>query len=223
MFAHSSCVWASILQIFCPSVCRSGYKRAKELRYLWMLSYILKTKKACPTCVHNKITILIRYHWRFRRFPPSSAVAGGSVFMMPAAATAWSSETGGGSTGQITKTVALITRTRTTITCVTAVAAQPARRRPAIPTAVILARRPTAAGNVFLQAFHVQDDFGGTVVGWHATVAVVAAIVVVGYARRLKDDLVYLFGLGGKQLADHAILRWSFLGYYLKYNSRLGS
>ncbi len=29
--SHSSCVWASILQIFCPSVCRSGYKRQKLL------------------------------------------------------------------------------------------------------------------------------------------------------------------------------------------------
>ncbi len=28
--AHSSCIWASILQIFCPSVCRSGYKRHKS-------------------------------------------------------------------------------------------------------------------------------------------------------------------------------------------------
>ncbi len=174
-----------------------------------LLFYLLKTTKTCPTCVYDKIAILVRYHWRFRRFPPSSAVAGG-IIMMPTAATAWSSETGGGSTCQITKTVALITRTRTTVTCVAAaVAAQPARRRPAIPTAVILARRPTAAGNVFLQAFHVQDDFGGTVVWWHAAEAV-PAIVVVGYTRRLKDDLVYLFGLGGKQLADHAILRWSF-------------
>ncbi len=30
MCAHSSCIWASILHIFCPSVCRSGYKRQKS-------------------------------------------------------------------------------------------------------------------------------------------------------------------------------------------------
>ncbi len=32
--ALSSCSWASILQIFCPSVCRSGYKRQNNL---WLL------------------------------------------------------------------------------------------------------------------------------------------------------------------------------------------
>ncbi len=30
MCAPSSCIWASILQIFCPSVCRLGYKRQKS-------------------------------------------------------------------------------------------------------------------------------------------------------------------------------------------------
>ncbi len=29
LYAHSSCIWASILQIFCPSACRPGYKRQK--------------------------------------------------------------------------------------------------------------------------------------------------------------------------------------------------
>ncbi len=30
MHIPRSCIWASILQMFCPSVCRSGYKRQKS-------------------------------------------------------------------------------------------------------------------------------------------------------------------------------------------------
>ena len=39
--AHSSCIGASILLIFCPSV---RVQKAKELRYLWMLSFLLHFK-----------------------------------------------------------------------------------------------------------------------------------------------------------------------------------
>ena len=47
-FAHSSCIWAFILQIFCPSVCRSGYKR--QIASLLMDVVILVLKISIIYC-----------------------------------------------------------------------------------------------------------------------------------------------------------------------------
>ncbi len=63
--AHSSCIWASILKIFCPSVCRSGYKKQKSFTTygcyhpcLWdkSINKISKTYKII-SCMYNYSSI----------------------------------------------------------------------------------------------------------------------------------------------------------------------
>ncbi len=75
---HSSCIWASILQILCPSFCRSGYKRQKSFAtygcrhpcFLFYLEYIAK--------------ILGEYGWRESLF---DLVVDGNTFIH-----AWTSQ-----------------------------------------------------------------------------------------------------------------------------------